>query len=504
MPLNSLQSNDIQDLDKLPELWPELDLFEEITPPPIPSTVLPEWLGEFVEALSDSTQTPIEMAILFALPVLATCVQSKVRISPTGDDYSEPVNCWTVSALPPSTRKSPIVNQLTAPLREWEKEQEAKVRPLIDEAEARKAINAKRIAELQGSASKESDSKARGAIVAEIAQLKNEDRDPPCLPQLFTGDITAEELQNQLVVHKGKMSVLSDEGGIFEVMTGLYNDGKANTDAFLQAFSGTPIRVNRGQRQVSIDNPHLSFGLTVQPEILKNLGRGSKQKLRGVGALARFLYAMPKSNIGKRNVRHNKPVPQGVKEVYYYNLKTLLNLQTPTDLEGGPMRLTLSSEALEAWYTFAQEIENKQGTGKPYESFQDWTGKLPGTALRIAALFHVSLHWFSKTTVEIDCMQKSVSLCELLIDHARAAFAEMSRSNLTEDMKHIIDHLKLNQAESIPRREIQRLGRFSTSPKERLNKALDSLIERGVLKGEMKSSATKPSQIYKINPKLYF
>lgn len=233
--------------------WSEPILFEEIAPPSIPTNLLPDWLGNFAEAVSKSSQTPPEMSIMFALSVLSTCLQGKVEVSPTGGDYFEPVNIWTLTALPPSSRKSAVVKMMIEPLMQWEKEQAAKLQPLIDEQETTKVINQKRANELQVQAAKEADVDARKIITKEIATLKAASSDDVIIPQLFTGDITAEELQNLLVRQNEKMSVLADEGGIFEVMTGLYNDGKVNIDVFLQAYSGSAVRVNRGQRTVSLD-----------------------------------------------------------------------------------------------------------------------------------------------------------------------------------------------------------------------------------------------------------
>lgn len=492
----------IQDLEPISEDqdWPELVLFNEIKTPSIPSTLLPCWLGEFCQAVSESTQTPPELAAMFALSVLSTCLQGKAIISPTGGDYWEPINLWTVVALPPSSRKSEIVKQLTAPLKEWEKETERRLQPLIDEAEATRIIAQKRITELQSSAAKESDQERRKQVAKEISELKETLAQPQVkAPKLFTGDITAEELQNQLVKHDEKMAVLSDEGGIFEVMTGLYNDGKANLDVFLQAWSGSSVRVNRGQREVTLDKPALSFGLTVQPEVMSNLGQGSKRKLRGIGALARFLYAIPRSNIGYRNVRLNLNVDPGKRAVFEYNIKTLLEL-TPAGEQ--PFRLVLSKDALQTWYDFAQFIEDRQGPSREFEDIQDWTGKLPGQVLRIAALFHIAENWLGNKEVAKIHIEKAAAICTLLIDHAKAAFESMSLDYATEDAKFLTAWLKEKGETCVLKRHLQRLGRFSKGSSERLNKALCVMQERGIISAAEKLETRKPTTFFRVNPLL--
>ena len=84
-------------------------------------------------------------------------------------------------------------------------------------------------------------------------------------PRLWTSDSTPERLQSLLADHDERMALISDEGGIFEIMAGLYSDGKANIDVFLQAHAGRSVRVDRGSRTVYLNKPSLSFGLAIQP-----------------------------------------------------------------------------------------------------------------------------------------------------------------------------------------------------------------------------------------------
>jgi putative DNA primase/helicase len=470
----------IQNIQPLPTITKsnESAKFQEFSPlsesiaPPLPVDCLPAWLSDFCRELSISTQTPVDMALMVSLPILATALQGKFVVSPLGGSYCEPLNIWTLVSMPPGSRKTAIMSALREPLVEWEKEQARKLKPLVLEDEAKRVVSKRRLSDLQVQAAKESDN---SELMKQIAELQMQlDAKPIQPPRLWTGDVTAEELQNMLAEHQEKMSLLADEGGIFEVMTGMYNDGKVNIDVFLQAWSGSPARINRGSREVILDKPVLSFGLTVQPEILSSLAKGNKKKLKGIGALARFLYAVPESNIGNRNVRLAKEVDPGCKRVYDYNVKALLDLN-PSE----PIKLILSETAKDSYHDFAQFVEDRQGLGREFEDIQDWTAKLPGQALRLAGLFHVAENWTNSTTISDTHMIAAIRLCTALIDHAKVAFSQMEISQATADAKFIVFYL-LNKSE-IPRRELQRLGRFSKSPAERLNKALAELEERGYL-----------------------
>ena len=56
------------------------------------------------------------------------------------------------------------------------------------------------------------------------------------------------------------------------------------------------------------------MGLIVQPESFAELAAG--RRLRATGVLARYLYAIPKSNIGLRDVRQRHPIPPRVADDY--------------------------------------------------------------------------------------------------------------------------------------------------------------------------------------------
>lgn len=55
---------------------------------------------------------------------------------------------------------------------------------------------------------------------------------------------------------------MNDEGGIFDILSGLYSSGTANIDLFLKAYDGSPYNViRRTQQAVALDNPLITVGL---------------------------------------------------------------------------------------------------------------------------------------------------------------------------------------------------------------------------------------------------
>jgi hypothetical protein len=111
--------------------------------------------------------------------------------------------------------------------------------------------------------------------------------------------------------------------------------------------------------------------------------------------LARFLYALPASNLGRRT-GETRPLSEDLKLRWEGRLHAILNAEPATDRNGEPCphALKLSAEALAAWKAFWRKIETDMGPGGKFEHCTDWAGKFPGAAARIAGLLHVARNAF--------------------------------------------------------------------------------------------------------------
>ena len=482
-----------------PPSWPDPILPGTLRTPQIPPEVLPSWLADMARAVSESTQTPPALAVMSALAVLATVLHRRFEVAPFGDSYTEPLALWTLSASPSGTRKSAVLNAMLGPLVHWEKLLRDRMRSDIAKANATRAVAKKRIERLLQDAAKAKEPSEREAIRAEVEREETEMPEEIRAPRLFTGDTTAERLQAMLVEHGERMAVHSDEAGIFLIMAGIYNGGAANIDVFLQGHAGTPMRVDRAGRSAHVDKPALSFGLMLQPDVMAEVAGSSR--FRGSGLLARFLYAMPASNVGRRDVRKHTPIPEEVADEYKLYLHGLLR-GVPGELEE-PKVLTLSDAAREAWLDLAEEVERQQGEGGRYESISDWTSKLPGAVARIAALLELAQTGLEAVEVSFDAMNKALVLGRLLIPHAQAAFGLLGTDAVDNDASAILKWARANELGEFTRRECQKAqeGRFRSM--DRLQKALARLEHQDVVR-EFKrhNKGAPPTTAYKVNPKV--
>lgn len=478
--------------------WPDPILPGMIRVPEIPAALLPGWVGEMCAAVAESTQTPPALAVMVGLSVLATVLQRRFEVAPFGDDYTEPLALWTLTALPSGARKTSVIKALTDPLLYWEKLQRDRLRPELARTASARAVAKKRIERLLVDAAKAKDDTERETIRAAI---QHEEESMPVElrpPRLFTGDVTAERLQAMMVEYGEQMAVLSDEAGIFLVMAGIYSGGMASLDVFLQGHAGTAMRVDRAGRSAHVDKPALSFGLALQPGVLSEVA-GSR-RFRDSGLLARYLYAMPASNVGKRDVRKRVPIPPSVADGYQAALFRLL--ENRPAVPSKPTVLEFTDPAREAWLDFAQEIEDHQGEGGRYESISDWTSKLPGAVARIAGLLELAEIGLHADSVSETAVRQSITLARLLIVHAQSAFGLLGTDAIDTDAQAIVKWVRGNGLEEFSRRECQKAmeGRFRTL--ERLTKALDRLRHQDVIRFyTRKNKGAPPTEACIVNPK---
>jgi hypothetical protein len=275
--------------------------------PALPFEQFPKWLKEMIEAVAAATETPVELAGLMGLAVVATCCQRRYVVRPT-EGYSEPLNLWCLPALDSGNRKTAVVQAMTRPRLEWEQEQASSKALEIEQAKADRETIEARIQHLRSQLAKGSeDNEDFEKRKRDIAALQTSLPDVPTHPRLWVQDITPERLGPIMADNDERMALLSDEAGIFDILAGRYNNGIPNLDLFNQSHAGSPVRVDRGGRApVMMQRPALTIGVSPQPEVLRGLA--DKPGFRGRGLLARFLYALPVSTLGYRKL-DEKPVP---------------------------------------------------------------------------------------------------------------------------------------------------------------------------------------------------
>lgn len=479
-----------------------LPLQEGATLCPWPKQVFPEPFETFVNELSRSTETPIELAAMITLSAIATAAQQKYQVQ-VKSDYAEPVNIWSLPILPPASRKSRVYSEVTAPLREWEFEQKKINEPLIQIAISKHKTMEARLKNLRANAAKAENEIDFNKLQADILQLEQSMVDIPTYPQIWTGDVTPEHLGNIMASNNEAMAVLNDEGGIFDILSGLYSDGKANIDLFLQSHSASPVRVDRGSRPpILMNRPVLTMGLTVQPQIIKTIC--SNKTFRGRGLLGRFLYVIPKSNIGQRTLEEPS-MEHAIALAYRSSIRAIIH-HPPSNDAKSTHNLSLSIEAYSKWLEYAKCVEMLMGEELAVLShITDWAGKLPGAIARIAALIHIMRYAHSSPwqySISLEDMTGAVKIGHTLSSHARAVFELIETETSPSIALAIMNWVKSERIEQFSFRDCQRrLRRFK---KNDLRSGINILKEHDFLKEWMlKPESGRPSDIFDVNPHVF-
>ena len=376
------------DIDSDFDEWESPHEFEGVKLSEWPKDAFPELAQKYIEEVSRSTETPIELASLLFLSVVATTAQKKYEIE-LKKSYREPVNIWILAALPPGSRKSSVYSEIISPLRTWEQQQNDIYAPLVrSQASKQKTLEAK-IKYLRNLAAKTQDEFCCDKLQNQIFEFEKELEKMPAVPQLWTSDITPEYLGTLMAQNNEAMAILNDEGGIFDILAGLYSNGRTNIDLFLKSWSGTPVRVGRQSKpSIFLNNPLLTIGLTIQPYVIKN---ACKNKIfRDRGLLGRFLFVIPKSNIGYRTFEEN-PMDETIRTNYQGCIAAILN--HPFKMVDGALQkhvLEIEPEALLKFNDFSKTLETMMGPELEYLShINDWASKLCGQVGRMAALLHI-------------------------------------------------------------------------------------------------------------------
>jgi hypothetical protein len=190
---------------------------------PFPSDALPGFLREQVEAVAGHTETPIELPALNGLAAIAVCTQGKYEIE-VKPGYREPTNIYSSTVLPSGNRKSPAQNEMLAPLQQWEFSKARQLSKDIGAIQTRRDTIQARIKVLRSKAAKMNCEDFED-FETEIAKVQRSMPDLPATPRLWSQDVTPEQLAQLMAENDERMTILSDEGGIFDTMAGRYSNG---------------------------------------------------------------------------------------------------------------------------------------------------------------------------------------------------------------------------------------------------------------------------------------
>jgi replicative DNA helicase len=491
-----------QDWDKGDEdIWPDpVPITPQRALPPFPAATFPGWATEFTSAVAESTQTPIELPSVLVLACIAAAAGGRASVRVRAD-WEEPLNLFTVVAMPPASRKSVVFRECTRPLLAVEQRLASAAAIESVDAQTRLGVARESARKAAARAAQCEDEAERDELVtaASRAALDADSIVVPVIPRLVADDATPEAIGSLLADHGGRIAVLSPEGDVFEIMRGRYSSSPS-ISVFLKAHAGDEIRVDRkGRPSEHVANPALTIAATVQPTVVEALAR--QEGFRGRGLLARFLWSLPSSNLGKRRI-NPAPVPEAVRGRY---TETLGRLTTALTELSDPAVLTLSIAAHEVLVQIEEDVEPRLGPGGDLANITDWAGKYVGAVARIAALLHLADHaegdW--DQPIASQTVERAALIGCYFLAHALAAF-ELMGSNPATRLAEKVLHWAHGRA-SFTQREVHRAHQSAVGDANEMKAVLDLLVELGWIRvrpdsAERRRTGRPPSPAYEVHP----
>lgn len=484
------------------ESWPAPIPFTSHALPGLDVGRLPPVLGEFCADLAEEKQVPVEICVAMALATLATAAQGGyvVRIR---EGYTEPLNLYTLCPLEPANRKSAVVEACTAPLKEWERYMADMLAQEVKAARSKRLTMEKAIEAKRTRAAKCGSMEQIESLQQEILELERQLPEVPQIPRLLADNTTPEALAVLMESMAGRIAIITAEGGIFDILAGMYSKGTPNLDLFLKAHSGDSFRVDRRMAvPVLLEHPRLTLGISPQPITLAE--RSASRVFRGRGLDGRFLYFMPESLLGRRKLEPS-PMNPAVKSRFHAMVRRILPQRWGTEMPS-PVVLELSAEAYRLWLGFAGEVEKGLAPGEEFEGMNDWGGKLAGAVARMAALFHLATEEKPEAVkVSPQAMQQAMYMGALLTEHAKAAYALMGTDETIEGARRVLDWIRRQAVEKFSVRDCFQALKQQTqfSHVEAVKTALQELEERCFIRAlphESKGPGRTPSPVFLVNP----
>ena len=476
--------------------------------PAFPIDSLPPVLKDYVLAVAESKQVSPDMVAVSCLAVVALSVQGKFEVLPL-NGWKEPLGLYVIVIAPPSERKSPVLREVTAPVYEYEDQENRRRAPDVDKFRSQEKMLVTAISKIEDELSKNiSGRKETFNPSAKESQRIDEEylffqqdrlrelRENAVYPlRLIADDVTPEKIVD--LMSDGKISVISAEAGIFDIIAGRYSD-KPNMDIFLKAYPGDPVKVDRkGGTCVSIEHPSLTMLLMAQPIVLSSIMEN--EAFKGKGLLARFFYCIPNSLVGKRKYNASS-VPEPIETAYKNLIFSLLSIPD-TD---SPKSISYSPEADISAEHLYYEIEPR--LADDLEDIGEWAGKLHGNSMRIAGLLHCCQYLNKSADVPVDekTIHDARKIGLYFLEHAKAAFSIMGMSESQEEKgaKYILKRMEKIEGDCITVRDVFRMCHKKEGFKtmEEFRPKLDILVDRGYIFIEPSFTGGRPTEIVHINP----
>lgn len=445
------------------------DVFDR---PRFPIEVFPQWIAEQVVQVAEELQIEPDLPAQLAVTALSIAVASRAHIQVNGP-WTEPLNTYMVTALPPGAGKSPAFRSMLAPLEDHEVDLAAAAAESFNRVKLERDM-------IEADLEKAKRKGERAEALAFQDQLA--EKPLPVIPRLMVDDVTPEKLGEMLAQQSGRLALVSTEGGLFSMMTGRYSNS-SNLDLYLQAWSQDTVRIDRvSGRELVIRRPTLTIGLTVQPNVIAALAE--RPELAGRGVTARFMYSVPHDTRGTRDLGRHSTWSDPVASMYGRQLLGVM-AQVERDFHEADDRsvaIRMSTEARAAFLGWRQDHERRLAPDGDLRFMAEWVTKLQSTTARLAGLLHLAGCSNPYEPVSLSTMDAAIRVGNYWEAHARIAHDLWGSDEELTKARKLIDWVLEAGLTEFSTADVQRALRRVFEKVEQMSGPLNILIDRGWLR----------------------
>lgn len=420
-----------------------------------PAATLPPIIRDFVLDVADHLQVPVEAPAMTALAVLSTAAAGRMWIN-AGYGWRQPLIIWTATTMRSGERKSDTVRIVAEPIRAAERDAVAIWKDEQEDARQEKAKLTARGKEIREKLKKKANAQLEQDLQIVEAKLEQLQTDQP-MPRLLVEDATPEALSQRLEENDERLGVITAEGGLFSLIAGRYSNGTPNLDLYLKSFDEEYLpfdRVTRGT--LILQHPALAVGLLVQPHVLDKAV--AVPGMRDRGLLGRFLFAVPRSRLGSRDI-DAPALLAGPAQEWDKAIRSVLGL--PMRPDPRPY-LEIDDKAAKLLRELRAQLEpHLDPAAGRFAYMSDWVGKLAGKTLRIAGLYHLAQGYRRERMVGEETMTFAVATGLWALRHAEHVHRGWNSTDTPPGVAPILAWIRRKRPETFTGRDLQALRNAS-------------------------------------------
>jgi putative DNA primase/helicase len=467
------------------ENWPEPDPLPVGLKSVEPFTygLLPDRIRPWVMDISDRMQCPPDFPAVGAMIVLASLIGRKVGIYPKVHDvWFVIVNLWGLFVGRPAEMKTPVLNEITKPLKQLEVE----AKKVFLEAEKEYDVVTQR-AKIQqelvmAEAKKELKSGKSTAVVDQLfLDLDKSIGEPPTRKRYIVNDATVEKLGILLNENPNGLLLIRDE--ISGWLKTINRGDRPNDRAFyLEAWEGsgryTYDRISRGT--LDIESLCVSIIGSIQPGKLASIARAA---IIGGNAddgfIQRFQLAVYPDHKQQLYIVDRRP-DKDARNNAFELMQQIAGLPVPDAGQEVP-GLHFSPEAQVLFYECLTELENEIRGEDIHPVMESHLAKYRSLIPSLALICHLanSIEIDLSLPVSLESLQKALGWYEYLKSHAERIYG-MVMNGHTTGAKTILGKIaKGILSNPFKRRDIQRGNWAGLTEPEDIDGALSILEDYG-------------------------